>query len=319
MNMNRLIIAVLCAGVFGCSQQTKPPPDDVEDQRVVAYRKVMATLRGKVVQLDSEPMTLEEALELVRTESGGNICVNWASIEAMGIERSEQLDLEFESVTLADLLDAILQKLGEDYGDLGYELTETVVIAARADLPPRSIIIETTDYNDLTAARQEKYRISPTLDASSESGIYIPKNLDECMVELSRALHPDFLEEIKSGSEADMILHHFGLGLWIRNNWVFCSESRLYKYYFVELGVTDPDSVSGIILDSFWRHLNNRPVKLDEQIARSRAALAQESQQEQVEEESAEELDFDLDDDDEDWVEAEVDESTTMPDEPAEP
>ncbi len=314
--MNRLIIAVLCAGVFGCGQPTKPPPDDVEDQRVVAYRNVMATLRGKVVHLDFEELTLEEALELVRSESGINMCVNWAAIEAMGIERTDPVDLRFESVTLANLLDAILEKMGEDYGDLGYELTETVVISARADLPPRKITIETTDYNDLTAARQEKYRISPTLDASSKWGVYVPKHLDDCMVELSRMLQPGFLEEIKSGSEADMILHHFGLGLWIRNNWGLWSESRLNKY-FVELGVTHPDSMSGIILDSFWRHLNNQPLNLDEQIAHSHAAWARESHQEQAEAESIEEPESDLKEDEEAWIE--VDETTTMPDESSGP
>ena len=70
---------------------------------------------------------------------------------------------------------------------------------------------------------------------------------------------------MKSGSEEDMIQYHHGLGRWIRNNWELWAGSRLAKY-FNDIGINHPDDMSGIILDSYWRQLNEKPIKLDEQI-----------------------------------------------------
>lgn len=36
--------------------------------------------------------------------------------------------------------------------------------------------------------------------------------------------------------------------------------------WFNQVGIYHPDDMSGIILDSFWRKLNNKPIGLDEQI-----------------------------------------------------
>ena len=59
-------------------------------------------------------------------------------------------------------------------------------------------------------------------------------------------------------------LHH-GFGMWIRNNWGLWGDSKL-KHYFLDKGVGHPDDMSGIILTSYHRHLNNKPIDLDGQI-----------------------------------------------------
>ena len=51
----------------------------------------------------------------------------------------------------------------------------------------------------------------------------------------------------------------------MRNDWGLWGGSPLARY-FNRLGVFHPDDISGIILTSFWRHLNGRPIKLDEQV-----------------------------------------------------
>jgi len=63
-----------------------------------------------------------------------------------------------------------------------------------------------------------------------------------------------------------MITYHLGLGMWLRNNWCLWHGSEL-QTYFIELGLVHPDDMSGIILDSFWRSLNNKPLDLEGQIA----------------------------------------------------
>ena len=95
--------------------------------------------------------------------------------------------------------------------------------------------------------------------------IYIPKDLDDCFVELKKIFSKEELEKIKGGAEDQMIRYHHGLGMWLRNNWGLWKGSRLSKW-FNEKGIRHPDDMSGIILDSFWRHLHNKPIKLDEQV-----------------------------------------------------
>ena len=107
--------------------------------------------------------------------------------------------------------------------------------------------------------------INPTEDADSPTGFYIPEDIEDCFTELETMLHPDMIEEMRSGDEDDMIMYHHGLGRWIRNNWGLWSGSRLFDYLY-ELGLHHPDDMSDIILHSFWRYLNDRPLELEEQV-----------------------------------------------------
>ena len=106
---------------------------------------------------------------------------------------------------------------------------------------------------------------TPTLDSESSDVVYIPKDLDDCFKELNKLLEPSVIEELKNGSEEDLSRYHFGLGMWIRNNWGVWGDSRLGDY-FREMGIWHPDDMSSIILVSYWRHLNDRPIQLDEQV-----------------------------------------------------
>jgi hypothetical protein len=115
-------------------------------------------------------------------------------------------------------------------------------------------------------AENHIYNITPTIDRESSTGLYIPKDLEDCFKELKIVLPPALIEEIRSGTEDDMARYHRDLGVWLRNNWGLWSGSRL-KDYFNNQGIKHPDDMSGIILISFWRHLNNKPIQLREQIS----------------------------------------------------
>jgi len=85
---------------------------------------------------------------------------------------------------------------------------------------------------------------------------YIPKDLDDCFVELKKMLPPDILDDFKNTTLVDMdVKYHLGLGMWLRNNWGLWKGSRL-AYYFKQKGFKHPDDMSHTILVSFWRHLN---------------------------------------------------------------
>ena len=96
--------------------------------------------------------------------------------------------------------------------------------------------------------------------------IYIPKNLDDAFDQLDQLLSSENIYTLKAlQSEDDLARYHFGLGLWMRNNWGLWRGSRLTKH-FNDLGIYHPDDMSAIILVSYWRRLNNLPIKLEEQI-----------------------------------------------------
>ncbi|NUY82685.1 hypothetical protein HUK80_17415 [Flavobacterium sp. MAH-1] len=101
---------------------------------------------------------------------------------------------------------------------------------------------------------------------AQDEDVYIPKNLEDSFRELDKMLPQSYKDSIKLLSEDDFSGGaHFGLGIWMRNNWEFWKGSRLSRY-FNNKGIKHPDDMSGIILDSYHRYLNNQDIKLDEQI-----------------------------------------------------
>lgn len=51
--------------------------------------------------------------------------------------------------------------------------------------------------------------------------------------------------------ESEMIEYHFGLGMWMRNNWgLWRGKSRLLPFFEAK-GITHPDEMSGYILDTY--------------------------------------------------------------------
>ena len=78
--------------------------------------------------------------------------------------------------------------------------------------------------------------IAPTPDPLSPTGVYIPSDIQDCFRELDKMLAVSVRDEIRKNDEDDLSRYHFGLGMWIRNNWgLWIEESRL-KQYFDSLG-----------------------------------------------------------------------------------
>lgn len=59
---------------------------------------------------------------------------------------------------------------------------------------------------------------------------------------------------------------HFSVGMHMRNTWGLWHNSVLAQW-FKRRGIYHADDMSGIILDSFWRTINNKPVDLAGQVA----------------------------------------------------
>jgi hypothetical protein len=111
----------------------------------------------------------------------------------------------------------------------------------------------------------EAYWLSPTCDPNSATEIYIPKDIEDAFKELDRMLTREFRDYFAKCPISDTLKYHFGLGMWLRNNWGMWSGDRLASY-FASIGIFHPDDMSGIILDSYWRYLNRTDICLQEQV-----------------------------------------------------
>ncbi len=93
----------------------------------------------------------------------------------------------------------------------------------------------------------------------------IPENLDACYQALDIILSKESRETIKHTNEDGLIIYHRVPGMWMRNEWGLWSGSKL-AIWFDSLGIHHPDEMSSIIIKSYWRYLNDKPIALEEQI-----------------------------------------------------
>lgn len=105
---------------------------------------------------------------------------------------------------------------------------------------------------------KEREELKRRLVAEKINDIYIPKDLGECFIELDKLLSEVDKKEMKAKAKReDMIEYHFGLGMWLRNNWGLWGGSRLQKY-FADKKVDHPDDMSSIILEYYYDWLNGK-------------------------------------------------------------
>lgn len=96
---------------------------------------------------------------------------------------------------------------------------------------------------------------------------YIPKNLDECFLEIDKILskaNPEDAEDVKYFLDGGNVHHSFGRN--IRNNWKLWQENTILHEWFKLQGIWHADDMSGIIIDSYLRRAKNQSIDLDEQI-----------------------------------------------------
>ncbi len=120
---------------------------------------------------------------------------------------------------------------------------------------------------DKKSKKEQKQMYLENIKKDSIDGVYIPIDLNDCFKQIDGFWADSIKSQVRSMSEDEFTANaHFGIGMWMRNNWKLWGGSRLSKY-FNDLGVFHPDDMSGIILTSYHRYLLGRDVKLEEQIS----------------------------------------------------
>jgi hypothetical protein len=95
----------------------------------------------------------------------------------------------------------------------------------------------------------------------------VPNTLSEAFVALDRQLTSQQQDAFKNTSEHEAVVTaHMSLGLYIRNAWFRSGQSKLPGQLYA-LGARSLDDMSSIVLTSYWRHLNGKPLKVEEQCA----------------------------------------------------
>ena len=97
-------------------------------------------------------------------------------------------------------------------------------------------------------------------------GVYIPKDLTECFIELNKKIDDADKAKFKSRSEEEVAKKlHFSLGRWMIHNWSFYEGSRL-SVFLKNLGISYPDDMARFIIITYHRNLNKKPLKVKEMV-----------------------------------------------------
>ncbi len=103
-------------------------------------------------------------------------------------------------------------------------------------------------------------------------GVYIPRDLADCFIQLNRLIDRDSRQKFKQMSEADAAQKlHFSLGRWMTHNWGLYGGSRL-SYYLSQLGLGNPDNMVRFIIITYHRNLNKEKLEVKALIEHFQAA-----------------------------------------------
>jgi hypothetical protein len=104
-------------------------------------------------------------------------------------------------------------------------------------------------------------------------GVYIPVDLNDAHAELSRLADQEGLIAFKSAPE-DSIRRklHFGFGRWIMTNWGLEEGSRI-SHYLKTQGVSRPDDMVRLIIVTWHRKLNGRPLEIEKELGAIKVSM----------------------------------------------
>jgi hypothetical protein len=95
----------------------------------------------------------------------------------------------------------------------------------------------------------------------------VPRTLAEAHDALGRVLALELVRTLAAKSEAEVIADDVHLGLWVREFWGLWNGGALHDH-LAGLGLRHPDEMSELVLVTWWRHLHDQPLRVDDEVAR---------------------------------------------------
>ena len=135
-------------------------------------------------------------------------------------------------------------------------------IASEVQNPAQTV--RATSAHDPAGPRERADASSPAQDdATAENGpqIPIPATYQAAFRELDRLTTDEARARFRKEDQRGLIMHHFGIGLWIRNNWIYPEDSPLTRD-MRRLGIGDPDDISHTLIQGYWCRLNGGELDL---------------------------------------------------------
>ncbi|MBK8500760.1 MAG: hypothetical protein IPL46_00370 [Saprospiraceae bacterium] len=118
--------------------------------------------------------------------------------------------------------------------------------------------------DDTTYRQQYEIEYQQRIKFQKINGHYIPKDVDDSMAELDKIVDMVGKAKFKAQPEEVAVRQiHFSFGRWMIVNWGFYEGSRL-SHYLKELGVTYPDDMASVLMACYHRHLNSKPLGLED-------------------------------------------------------
>jgi hypothetical protein len=140
-----------------------------------------------------------------------------------------------------------------------HPIYNTILISYHRYLNRYSIKLEEQIKKYQEIQKKEEQQYLARLGKDTLNGVCIPKDLQDCFLQLDKMLSEKSRTEIKAlKSKKETIKYHHGLGMTLRNTWGLWGGSRLQKY-FLDRKVKHPDDMSALVLEFYydWLHNNN--------------------------------------------------------------
>ena len=119
---------------------------------------------------------------------------------------------------------------------------------------------------ELTYEDEFERNYQKRIKKSRINGVYIPEDMSQCLLELTRLTDAEARTKFKVLEEEEAVRKiHFSLGRWIIHNWGFYEGSRL-SVAINKMGISNPDDMAQFIIRSFHRSLNKKELKIKDQL-----------------------------------------------------
>lgn len=121
---------------------------------------------------------------------------------------------------------------------------------------------------DTTQQRSEAEKYAWRLRQEVLYGTYIPKDVNEVILELNKKIDAQSKSKFATVSEdAAATRLFFSLGRWMTHNWSLYEGSRLSKY-MQDLGIHHPDDMVRFFIIVYHRSLTKQPLEVKALVAK---------------------------------------------------
>ncbi len=121
---------------------------------------------------------------------------------------------------------------------------------------------------DTIPGRSETEKYEWRLRQSVLYGTYIPKDVNEVLLELNKKIDAKSKSKLAAVTEDEAATKlFFSLGRWMTHNWSLFEGSRLSKY-MQDLGIHHPDDMVRFFIIVYHRSLTKQPLEVKELVAK---------------------------------------------------